>query len=196
MSPWSKATLPSRIGEAKEGIPGSKNHGTCRSTSSGPGRSSDRPAVVRGRNVKREHRGLRRRLDHGPTARRRPAHRRQDRRADLRDGVRRMKPHRRPRFARLRAPPHPGSGAALAAGAACVRRPAWIRHAIWRIIASDAAIRSCGWRVGRAAAAPCFPCRNRPALRRTRPDRTARRTSRASPGALHAPDRGPPPENP
>ena len=51
---WAKATPTSRIGEAKWGIPGSKNHGTFRSTSSGPGRSSDCPAVERGRNVKGE----------------------------------------------------------------------------------------------------------------------------------------------
>ena len=41
------------IGEAKEGPPGSKNHGTYRSTSSGPGRSSNRPVVVRGRRGKK-----------------------------------------------------------------------------------------------------------------------------------------------
>ena len=44
------------------------------------------------------------------------------------------------------------------------------------LIALDAAIRSCGWRAGRAAAAPCSPCRIASASRRTRSDRTARRT--------------------
>ena len=36
------------LGWAKEGIPGSKNPGTHGSTSSGPERSSDRPAIERG----------------------------------------------------------------------------------------------------------------------------------------------------
>ena len=62
--------------------------------------------------------------------------------------------------------------------------------------ASHAAIRACGWRAGRAAAAPCSRCRVAPAPRRTRSDRTARRTSRASPGAPRAPDRGSLPESP
>ena len=63
-------------------------------------------------------------------------------------------------------------------------------------IASDAAVRSCGWRAGRAAPAPCSPCRGEPALHRTRSDRTARGISRASPGAPRAPDRGSLPESP
>ena len=43
---------PSRFGEARRGSAGSENHGTCRSSPPGPGRSSGRPAVVRGRNAK------------------------------------------------------------------------------------------------------------------------------------------------
>ena len=42
------------LGWAKEGMPGSKNPGTHGSTSSGPERSSDRPAIERGRNVEGE----------------------------------------------------------------------------------------------------------------------------------------------
>ena len=52
-------------------------------------------------------------------------------------------------------------------------RPA-IQHA--KVIVSDAAIRSCGWPAGRAAGAPCCPCRNAPAPRRIRSGRTPRRT--------------------
>ena len=48
----SKATLLSRNRRAQESISRSKNHGTYRSTLSGPERSSDCPAVERGRNVK------------------------------------------------------------------------------------------------------------------------------------------------
>ena len=52
LSERSKAKFTSRFGKAKWDTPGSENHGTHRSTIPGPGRSSDCPAVVRGRNVK------------------------------------------------------------------------------------------------------------------------------------------------
>ena len=64
------------------------------------------------------------------------------------------------------------------------------------VIVSDAAIRSCDWPAGRAAGAPCSPCRNAPAPRRSRSGRTARRTSGPCPGVARAPDRGPPPGSP
>ena len=57
-------------------------------------------------------------------------------------------------------------------------RPA-IRDAT--VIVSDAAIRSCDWPAGRVAGAPCSPCRNAPAPRRSRSGRTARRTSEPCP---------------
>ena len=52
-------------------------------------------------------------------------------------------------------------------------RPA-IQHATG--IVSDAAIRSCDWPAGRAAGAPCSPCKNAHAPRRSRSGRTVRRT--------------------
>ena len=69
-----------------------------------------------------------------------------------------------------------------------------IQHAT--VIVSDAAIRSCDWPAGRAAGAPCCPCRNAHAPRRSRSGRTARRTSGPYPGVARAPDRGPPPGSP
>ena len=52
------------------------------------------------------------------------------------------------------------------------------------VIVSDAAIRSCDWPAGRAAGAPCSPCRNAHAPRPSRSGQTARRTSGPCPVLL------------